>query len=371
MRVSLAILILSAGRAWAQSSDLLIEAQVDGRTEERDIRIAAENFNATGPVWWRQPFNKIGTEYLRFHIRATGGSEASDARVTVEGVGSQDFSYGVAEIGEEGLWTGLLPGGRAVISLIAESRPEDLVVEIDRISFEAPTGTPFSAWGDNDMKHVHQPEVPDTVRTLMLPVAKLVFQSGGLPKTCTGFLIGENALLTNEHCINSADACESLVVVFGYERAPDGGIRFGEQFRCAAFNPDQSSFELDATLIELNGTPSLAYGKVDFPDADTDITGPLIIIQHPGGEPKQVSFIECMAMTNPVDGRGPETDFTHTCDTAGGSSGAPVFDQEGRLVGLHHYGFAEEQIEGWTENRAVRLVRIREWLASRSDDDSG
>jgi hypothetical protein len=63
-------------------------------------------------------------------------------------------------------------------------------------------------------------------------------------------------------------------------------------------------------------------------------------------------------------GRGIGTDFTHTCDSAGGSSGAPVFDAEGHLVGLHHYGFAEAQVQEWTENRAVRLERIRNWVAT-------
>ena len=63
-------------------------------------------------------------------------------------------------------------------------------------------------------------------------------------------------------------------------------------------------------------------------------------------------------------GRGTGTDFTHTCDSAGGSSGAPVFDAEGHLVGLHHYGFAEAQVQEWTENRAVRLERIRNWVAT-------
>jgi V8-like Glu-specific endopeptidase len=95
-----------------------------------------------------------------------------------------------------------------------------------------------------------------------------------------------------------------------------------------------------------------------------------MVIQHPGGEPKQVSFIACEAIQDPVDGRGPETDFTHTCDTAGGSSGAPVFDLQGRLVGLHHYGFAEGQIEAWRENRAVRFNRLRGWMASGEEDGS-
>jgi V8-like Glu-specific endopeptidase len=364
------LFVLLASQAAGQPAELALEAQTDGRTEALDVRITAEDLNAFGPVWWRQTFSKIGTDYIRFHMRAIGSTQTSAAVVKVEGLGKQSFSYDVAAIGEEGLWTGLLPGGRAVVSLLGETRPEDLVIEIDKVSYEAETGVPYSIWGgENETRHVHDEAVPELVHRLMTPIAKLVFQSGGLPKTCTGFLISEDTLLTNEHCINSAESCASLAVVFGYEFGPDNRIRFGEQFTCGGFEPDRSSFELDATLVRLNGSPGLTYGAVDLAGPEAEIAGPLIVIQHPGGEPKQVSFIACEAIQDLVDGRGTETDFTHTCDTAGGSSGAPVFDQEGRLVGLHHYGFAEGQIKKWSENRAVRFVRIRDWIAPSSEED--
>ena len=81
----------------------------------------------------------------------------------------------------------------------------------------------------------------------------------------------------------------------------------------------------------------------------------LFIIQHPAGETKQISMNEC-AVSRPVaDGRAAATDFAHTCDTLGGSSGSPVFTTDGRLVGLHHYG---RGVGYWNENRAVRIPRI-------------
>ena len=88
---------------------------------------------------------------------------------------------------------------------------------------------------------------------------------------------------------------------------------------------------------------------------------PVFIIQHPAGEPKQISKINCAAGTVPVDGRTSASDFTHTCDTVGGSSGSPVFNETGDLVGLHHYGFNEGGF--WTENRAIRMKRIVDKLA--------
>ncbi len=51
--------------------------------------------------------------------------------------------------------------------------------------------------------------------------------------------------------------------------------------------------------------------------------------------------------------------FTHSCDTAGGSSGAPIFDQDHRLIGMHHMGYMlndDGTCDG--ENKAIWLKEI-------------
>jgi hypothetical protein len=56
---------------------------------------------------------------------------------------------------------------------------------------------------------------------------------------------------------------------------------------------------------------------------------------------------------------GATTDFSHNCDTEGGSSGAPVFTPGGALVGLHHLGFAlgdDQQCD--KVNKAVHIQVI-------------
>jgi V8-like Glu-specific endopeptidase len=58
---------------------------------------------------------------------------------------------------------------------------------------------------------------------------------------------------------------------------------------------------------------------------------------------------------------GKATEFTHDCDSERGSSGSPVFNDAGQLVGLHHLGF---DIDPQTceqkdrENKAVRVDAI-------------
>lgn len=96
----------------------------------------------------------------------------------------------------------------------------------------------------------------------------------------------------------------------------------------------------------------------------------LTIIHHPVCEPKRISTIiddsRCQVIKTSIEGwqDDPDIDFTHQCDTQNGSSGAPVFDQKGRLVGLHHLGF--EKIPSTNRcdrlNKAVRMDKILEVL---------
>lgn len=347
-----------------QEADQFIEAQVDGRTEELQIDVDTGDLATTGPIWWRRQISVLGPDYVRLHVRISA-PPAADAVLVVRGGGSE-LQYALSTEGSDEFWTGIVLGGNVGLSLMGPSRPVDLELEIDQITMQVDSGEALSTWGEeNETKGINHASVPEEVRALGLPVAKLVFQSEGKPRTCTGFLVSMDALLTNEHCVHSAEACDSLDAIFGYEHDAAGRITLGKQFKCAAYSTENSNHDLDATLITLVGEPGGTYGHVSLWAGDPDPDSPLVIIQHPEGKRKQVSFVNCRAMDVPAEGRKPDFDFTHTCDTAGGSSGSPVFNSDGELVGLHHYGFADDDVSTWTENRAVRWTLLRAWMEGR------
>jgi hypothetical protein len=92
------------------------------------------------------------------------------------------------------------------------------------------------------------------------------------------------------------------------------------------------------------------------------------VIHHPEAHQKRIS-LNCPIVDVAVAGwRGtPDQRFTHQCDTEGGSSGAPVFDVNGDVVGLHHHGFAINPQTCSADdklNKAVRIDAIVAWLKS-------
>jgi S1-C subfamily serine protease len=107
--------------------------------------------------------------------------------------------------------------------------------------------------------------------------------------------------------------------------------------------------------------------------ADTP-TGAVELVHHPQCKRKQATE-GCHVLAVGATASSQTTEFTHDCDSEGGSSGAPLFDQQGVMVGLHHAGFARDAqtckpID--KVNRGVRLDEVRAFVASaRQKVDGG
>ena len=254
-----------------------------------------------------------------------------------------------------------MPLGRVRLALVYETVPQGAALIIESLAVQSAKGSLYSTWGENEIKTINAEGVPEAIRALSALVAFLSFIEGGFARSCTGFLIAPDLLATNEHCINSAETCLSMTAVFGYEFDPQNRLVMGPQLRCAGYDETLGTFDLDVSVVRPTRSPGPEYVPVEITTGITTPEGPLFIIQHPGSQPKQVSFINCAAVQMNVYGRAPGSDFTHTCDTAGGSSGSPVFNAVGALVGVHHFGFMGD-IDGiWTENRSTHASLIGEW----------
>jgi endonuclease G len=164
----------------------------------------------------------------------------------------------------------------------------------------------------------------------------------------TGFLIGPGLLMTNNHVFGKpADAANSIadfdyeLDILGMERSP---VRF-------AFEPGKFFYtnnKLDYTIVAI--AQSSQSGSRDLVDwgwlplsgepGKGDPGEYLTIIQHPGGQLKQI----CVRENKLLKYVG---DFVwYLTDTTAGSSGSPAFNRFWQVIALHHSGVPKKDDKG-------------------------
>jgi len=177
-------------------------------------------------------------------------------------------------------------------------------------------------------------------------------------------MIQQGILLTNWHCGGVAP-----LAVKDYWNE----VVIGDMFADISWDGDEISREyvgikllagseaLDYALIQMKPLdPSDIVSPLPISTRDVVIGEPLFVIHHTEGLPKQVSTCKVDTLVSKGSQYAPGAEFEHSCDTEKGSSGGPVFDSAGLLVGIHHAGFAldNECRPLDKENKAVRLSVI-------------
>src|SRR5262249_9306925 len=162
--------------------------------------------------------------------------------------------------------------------------------------------------------------------------------------SATGFMIAPNLLLTNHHVFPDADTASRSRVQFAYEADADGNQRSSTWFSLAPGGAGGflTNEALDYSLVMVDpgskqGPDALAsfgwlrlnpqLGKADYGQYAS-------IIQHPGGEPKQIAIRENELLPF-EDG---DNFLAYRSDTFRGSSGSPVFNDFWDVGALPHSG---------------------------------
>lgn len=172
----------------------------------------------------------------------------------------------------------------------------------------------------------------------------------------TGFLIGPDLLLTNQHVLKAKSQLASAVVRFDYQSNADGIIT--SKGRVFKFMPDtyesSESTVLDYALVRLDGEPlkdrQLLPGEEDLPYLELLKRGRhrgylllspsqivegerLNIIQHPNGNPQKAVLTQNYVIADMAEDR-----VHYLADTMPGSSGSPMLNRHWEVVGIHHAG---------------------------------
>lgn len=165
-------------------------------------------------------------------------------------------------------------------------------------------------------------------------VARVALAGGGRG---TGFLVGNNYLVTNHHVLANKELAATAVAQFRVEKALQGGDYEPDPYQ---LNPDRfwkTSLNDDEggddwTVVAVDGNPRAKYGSLYLGRAEPKVQDEVIIVQHPSGGPKKI------ALSHNVIAYVDAKRVQYLTDTEEGSSGSPVFDAEWRVVALHHKG---------------------------------
>lgn len=174
--------------------------------------------------------------------------------------------------------------------------------------------------------------------------------------------------LTNYHVINDKRWISNTKIIFNYEMDINGDSKASKSFKIDEHGPwytspitenDVCIFKLDASEEELIDFQYLTLKKTEVSRNDF-----VNIIQHPGGDMKQISIYHNI-VTN-ID----ENRVQYLTDTLKGSSGSPVFNSNWDVVALHHSGGLKQQNEPElpsgikSRNEGIHINKIIDFLTA-------
>ncbi len=264
------------------------------------------------------------------------------------------------------LWTPLLPGSEAVIEVrLGAGRRSRLELELTAVNHGYRDISQFESAEKSAEKSgacnidVVCPE-GDLWDPQIRSVARIIVSGSFL---CTGFMVNNTAqdhrplFMTADHCGLSAQSAASLVVYWNYFnstcRTPGSGASGGVGDGSLSQTQTGSTFlagsaASDFSVVELDEAPLASYDVhwVGWDARPGDVPA-AIAVHHPRGDEKRISFEDDPTTTTSYLGTGVPGDGSHirVADwdqgtTEGGSSGSPLFDPNGRVIGQLHGGFA-------------------------------
>jgi hypothetical protein len=326
--------------------------------------------DAEGTLHWRLHIQSpearsLNLGFSRYHMPTSGRLRLS----TVNGERPyRDFTH--EDNGPHGeLWTPLIEGEALVVEVeLDEAQRGELVLQLAQVNHAFRDGkiggdTSGSCNIDVACSAATLPGIGALIDQRRDQIRSVgAYTLDGID-TCTGALINNTArdgtpyFLTADHCGISAGNAASMVVYWNFENstcrtpntAASGGVgdgplnqfNSGAIFRAGNSGSDFTLVEMDQPIAEAVDPFFSGWNRTSA-DASSSFG-----IHHPAVAEKRISFDFDPATTtsqggtvSPGDGNFVRITDWNEGTTEGGSSGSPLFDQDGRIVGQLYGGFA-------------------------------
>jgi lysyl endopeptidase len=196
--------------------------------------------------------------------------------------------------------------------------------------------------------------------------------------SCSGSMVNNTAedgtpyFLTANHCTPGNNNYNNWVFYFNHQSANCSGNSGPTNQTISGATFKAKNAGSDFALIELNDTPPTSYDVYYNGWDNNDVAATSAVgIHHPSGDVKKISR-DADAVVSSVDG-GAQTWRVLDWDegtTEGGSSGSPLFNQNGHVIGQLYGGFAAcgNDLADWYGKFAVSWdgssasTRLKDWL---------
>lgn len=294
-----------------------------------------------GTVWWKsQPIKAQTASFIRLKFSDLGNPGKETAFLVIrdkQGRQLQRLPLRDVEPGAT-LVTMRFPVKEVTAYVEAPSKPTTLQLTLsDYFTDKGKNPRPLSIPPtEQPWFNVAESNLAPPLRERARGVVNLLFTSD--MTSCSGFQVAPGRIMTNRHCIEGSSAfrldgrsCGDVLVQLDYLDDKTGPV----SLRCGEAKL-LGTLDIAVLRIAAQDAPRLAgRPTASFADGNAPLPLAVEIIHHPAGLPMKLSR-NCRV----VD-RGAHANLRHTCSTAGGSSGSPLFDANGRVVGVQVEGFPD------------------------------
>jgi len=380
-RPACVVLASIAGALWpgpaaSQTPELQIPRErvlvVDMRIEPTPLLAVPASAGAAGVAWTRDVSPRQPVSGMRLRIDIAAGATADwELRILqLDGTEIERLTGQPSNLSRV-VWSDEIPATSARLEMVRGAKGGAPAVAVKEYAYRIMPTVEQAIYGKDQRLAVRL--APMRVRRHSPAVARLRFIIPGQGQaTCTGFMVGVRLMMTNEHCISNKEEALTAIADFNYDSSASNPTRV----RVEALVSGNAALDYALLKLAAPGPPStgrLFFNPAPAPPGKRPAAAggdTLFIIQHPSGLPKEVSIADCAVSGTRLVGVQPasQTDFGHTCDTLGGSSGSPVLSwNSGRIVGLHHFGFHQGVPD--PVNQAVDVDGILSHIAKEAAEE--